>query len=129
MKQTVTLLLIFIALGKVVFSNGIVHLHKRLLKLIIVLSCCYVNMVFAQQRPVDLVYPQLDAAHSRWFFFSSACRPFGMVSLFPDNNIGAEWESGYRYSIDTIQCFSHIHEWQLAGVAVMPVAFNEDDLS
>jgi predicted alpha-1,2-mannosidase len=82
----------------------------------------------AQQQPVDLVYPYLDAAHSRWFYFSSACRPFGMVSLFPDNSIKGEWESGYRYSEDTIRDFSHIHEWQLAGVAVMPVSWTKDDL-
>ena len=78
------------------------------------------------QRPVDLVYPLLDAAHSRWFYFSSACRPFGMVSLFPDNTIDGEWESGYRYDTDTIKDFSHIHEWQLSGVAVMPVSFEGD---
>jgi len=78
-------------------------------------------------RPVDMVYPQLDAAHSRWFYFSSACQPFGMVSLFPDNKIDGEWKSGYRYGIDTIRDFSHIHEWQLSGVAVMPVTFSEEN--
>ena len=36
------------------------------------------------QRPVDLVFPQLDSENSRWIFFSSACRPFGMVNLSPD---------------------------------------------
>jgi predicted alpha-1,2-mannosidase len=83
---------------------------------------------YAQNRPVDKVYPYLDAAHSRWFYFSSACRPFGMVSLFPDNKIDGEWESGYRYGIDTIKDFSHIHEWQLSGIAVMPVTFSENNL-
>ncbi|MBN1413537.1 MAG: GH92 family glycosyl hydrolase [Bacteroidales bacterium] len=78
-------------------------------------------------HPVDMVYPWLDAAHSRWFYFSSACRPFGLVSLFPDNRIDGEWNSGYRYDIDTILDFSHIHEWQLAGVAVMPVTFFSED--
>jgi predicted alpha-1,2-mannosidase len=79
-------------------------------------------------RPVDMVYPLLDAAHSRWFFFSSACHPFGMVSLFPDNNIDEDWDGGYRYDEDTIRDFSHIHEWQLSGVAVMPVTFNTNEL-
>lgn len=83
---------------------------------------------FTQNRPVDKVYPYLDAAHSRWFYFSSACHPFGMVSLFPDNKIDGEWESGYRYSVDTIRDFSHIHEWQLSGVAVMPVTFTDSSL-
>lgn len=79
------------------------------------------------QRPVDKVYPWLDSAHSRWFYFSSACRPFGMVSLFPDNRTDEDWDSGYRYEVDSIQDFSHVHEWQLAGVAVMPVSFDMRD--
>ena len=95
------------------------YLFKILLLLIVV-------QLKAQIKPVDMVYPQLDAAHSRWFFFSSACKPFGMVSVFPDNNVSGEWESGYRYDEDTIRCISHIHEWQLAGVAVMPVAFDDE---
>ena len=89
------------------------------------LTCMFIaTMVFGfAQRPVDLVYPLLDAAHGRWFYFSSACRPFGMVSLFPDNVIAEDWDGGYRYGEDTIRDFSHIHEWQLSGVAVMPVTF------
>jgi len=81
-----------------------------------------------KSRPVDLVNPQMGSAWSRWFFFSSACRPFGMVSLFPDTKIGGEWKSGYRYTVDTIRDFSHIHEWQLSGVAVMPVTFSNENL-
>ena len=73
-------------------------------------------------KPVDLVYPQLDSENSRWIFFSSACRPFGMVNLFPDTRVNGDWGSGYRYEADTIKGFSHIHEWQLSGLSVMPVA-------
>lgn len=72
-------------------------------------------------RPVDLVYPQLDSENSRWIFFSSACRPFGMVNLSPDNKADTDWGSGYRYEKDSIQFFSHIHGWQLSGIPVMPV--------
>ncbi|MGF7140192.1 putative alpha-1,2-mannosidase [Roseimarinus sediminis] len=79
--------------------------------------------------PVDMVYPQLDAAHSRWFYFSSACCPFGMVSLFPDNKIDGAWRSGYRYGLDTIKDFSHIHDWQLSGVSVMPVSFTTNEIN
>ncbi len=81
------------------------------------------NLVDAQLKikPTDLVYPQLDTENSRWIFFSSACRPFGMVNLSPDNNANADWGSGYRYERDSIQFFSHIHGWQLSGVPVMPV--------
>ncbi len=81
------------------------------------------------KRPVDLVYPQMGSAWSRWFYFSSACHPFGMVSLFPDTKIDGAWKSGYRYSVDTIRDFSHIHDWQLSGVAVMPVTFTQDNIN
>jgi predicted alpha-1,2-mannosidase len=73
-----------------------------------------------QQDPVDLVYPLLDAANSRWFFFNSATRPFGMVNLSPDNAIDADWNAGYRYEKDSIKCFSHVHCWQLSGIPVLP---------
>ncbi len=79
----------------------------------------------ASVRPVDQVYPLLDAANSRWFFFASACRPFGMVTLHPDTQVGGAWGSGYKYDTDTIKGFSHIHGWQISGVSVMPVTFNE----
>jgi len=73
-----------------------------------------------KMQPVDLVYPLTDAANSRWFFFNSATRPFGMVNLSPDNAIDADWNAGYRYEKDSIKCFSHIHCWQLSGIPVLP---------
>lgn len=73
------------------------------------------------KKPADLVYPLLDAANSRWFYFSSATRPFGMVNLSPDMGVGGAWDSGYRYNEDTINFFSHIHAWQLSGIPVLPV--------
>ena len=72
-------------------------------------------------EPVDLVYTQLDTENSRWFLFSSASRPFGMVNLSPDTQLQGTWGSGYRYEVDTIKGFSHIHGWQLSGLSVMPV--------
>ena len=71
--------------------------------------------------PVDLVNPLIDTHNSRWFYFNSACRPFGMVNVSPDTDTKHSWGSGYLYGSDSIRCFSHIHAWQLAGVAVMPV--------
>ncbi|KQC29547.1 GH92 family glycosyl hydrolase [Flagellimonas eckloniae] len=71
--------------------------------------------------PVDMVYPQLDTENSRWFLFTSASRPFGMVNLSPDTQLKGTWGSGYRYEIDTIKGFSHIHGWQLSGLSVMPI--------
>ena len=72
------------------------------------------------------VYPLLDSENSRWFYFSSASRPFGMVNLSPDTQIGGAWGSGYRYKTDTIKGFSHIHAWQMSGISVMPVTTNKD---
>ena len=90
--------------------------------LLFFLSFCAVEPETKSERmqPVDLVYPYLDAANSRWFYFSSASRPFGMVNLSPDMSIGGAWQSGYVYSMDSIKFFSHIHAWQLSGVPVMP---------
>lgn len=74
---------------------------------------------------VDLVYPHLDSENSRWFFFTTASRPFGMVNLSPDTQIGGAWGSGYRYNTDTVKGFSHIHAWQLSGLSVMPFEVND----
>lgn len=69
---------------------------------------------------VSLVEPMVDAANSRFFYFSSASRPFGMVNLSPDMHLNGTWNSGYRYNEDTIKCFSHIHCWELSGIPVLP---------
>ncbi len=79
-----------------------------------------------EERPVDLVYPLLDTENSRWFFFSSACRPFGMVNLSPDTRTGDDWGAGYCYKTDTVRGFSHIHAWQLSGIPAMPVTYREN---
>jgi predicted alpha-1,2-mannosidase len=68
----------------------------------------------------DLVEPMVDAANSRFFYFSSASRPFGMVNLSPDMNLNGTWNTGYRYNEDTIRCFSHIHCWEMSGIPVLP---------
>ena len=101
---------------------------RRAIFVLAALLFSWVSVMAQKERPVDLVYPLLDAANSRWFYFSSAALPFGMVDLFPDNNVNGEWDSGYRYREDSIRSFTHIHEWQLAGVAVMPVVYDDDKL-
>lgn len=85
------------------------------------------NFDTATISPVDLVYPLLDTENSRWFFFSSASRPFGMVNLSPDTEVDGAWGSGYRYKVDTIHGFSHIHAWQLSGLSVLPVTLSEEN--
>jgi len=81
------------------------------------------NAVFCQHRPVDWVDPLIDTHNSRWFFFSSASRPFGMVNLSPDTKtygLRSSWRNGYNYNTTKVRCFSHVHAWQLAGIPVMP---------
>ncbi len=70
--------------------------------------------------PVQWVNPQIDTVQSRWFYFASACRPFGMVNLSPDTDVDDSWKSGYLYDSEAIQCFSHVHAWQMSGIPVMP---------
>ena len=46
----------------------------------------YIEPVTAME-PVDMVYPPLDSANSRWFYFDSESLPFGMVNLSPDTEV------------------------------------------
>ncbi len=96
----------------------------RHLYLSIFLGCFFFTSVFSQSinsfSKVDLVEPMVDAANSRFFYFSSASRPFGMVNLSPDMNLNGTWNTGYRYNEDTIKCFSHIHCWEMSGIPVLP---------
>lgn len=73
------------------------------------------------RTPVEWVDPLIDTHASRWFYFNSASRPFGMVNLSPDTQTKGSWKSGYLYDDTFIRCFSHIHAWQLSGVPVMPI--------
>lgn len=94
---------------------------KTIALVLIMLVPIWHSCIEQKKQPADLVYPLLDAANSRWFFFSSATRPFGMVNLSPDMGVGGAWDSGYRYNRDTINFFSHIHAWQLSGIPVLPI--------
>ncbi|GAA4300222.1 GH92 family glycosyl hydrolase [Aestuariibaculum suncheonense] len=93
------------------------------LVIFLLLICCNRNIEtdLKEEQFTDKVYPLLDSENSRWFFFSSASRPFGMVNLSPDTEVNGAWGSGYCYKTDTIKGFSHIHAWQLSGLSLMPV--------
>jgi predicted alpha-1,2-mannosidase len=96
-------------------------MNVRLLLLIIFLGAGMAPTCHAEKSPTDYVNPVIGTAQSRWYYFSSACRPFGMVSLSPDTSVGGDWLYGYIYGQTNIQCFSHVHCWQLYGVPVMPM--------
>lgn len=71
--------------------------------------------------PADYVDTRIGTAHSRWMIAPGPWMPFGMVKLGPDNqNTG--WQAGYEPSFENIGGFSHIHEWTMAGVSMMPTA-------
>jgi len=92
------------------------------LTLVFLVSCNAQKTISLKKKQLsDMVYPLLDTENSRWFYFSSASRPFGMVNLNPDTEINGDWGGGYKYTTDTVKGFSHVHEWQMSGVSVMPV--------
>ena len=71
---------------------------------------------------VDYVDPWIETDKSRFFFFASACRPFGMMNLSPDSKPHGAWKSGYHHSDPEILGFSHVHGWMLSGITVMPTS-------
>ncbi|NQV34255.1 MAG: glycoside hydrolase family 92 protein, partial [Phycisphaeraceae bacterium] len=94
--------------------------NARIVMITTVLGCLLPTGLLAKS-PVDWVDPLIDTHESRWFYFNSASRPFGMVNLSPDTQTKGSWKSGYLYGDKAIRCFSHIHAWQLSGIPVMPI--------
>jgi predicted alpha-1,2-mannosidase len=76
----------------------------------------------AERDYVSLVNPWVEADRGRFFFFQSASNPFGFVKLRPDTSTQAEWGSGYMAKENDVKGFSHVHDWQLSGVQVMPTS-------
>jgi putative alpha-1,2-mannosidase len=69
---------------------------------------------------VSLVNPWIETDIARYFFFQSASNPFGFVKLRPDSGGESGGGTGYRTTDEYVKGFSHIHEWQFAGIQVMP---------
>src|SRR5690606_14233053 len=80
----------------------------------------------AHREPVDYVNPLIESVKSRYFFFNSACRPFGMVNLSPDNILEREWAPGYRYQENHIRGLTHVHDWGVGGLLLMPTSGKVD---
>jgi predicted alpha-1,2-mannosidase len=74
-----------------------------------------------QQTPPDYVDTRMGTGHSRWMIAPGPWMPFSMVKLSPDNQNGG-WQAGYEPSIEEIGTFSHVHEWTLGGLGIMPTA-------
>ena len=71
------------------------------------------------QTRADYVDTRMGTAHSRWMIAPGPWMPFGMVKVSPDNQ-NTCWQAGYQPTFENIGCFSHIHEWTMAGLGVMP---------
>ncbi|MDR3142037.1 MAG: GH92 family glycosyl hydrolase [Tannerellaceae bacterium] len=71
------------------------------------------------QTLADYVDTRIGTAHSRWMIAPGPWMPFSMVKLSPDNQ-NKGWQAGYQPTFESIGCFSHIHEWTMAGIGMMP---------
>ena len=71
------------------------------------------------RRSIDYVDQFAGSSGSRWMIGPGPWMPFGMVKLMPDNE-DAHWKAGYEYNVENIMGFSHIHEWTMTGLLMMP---------
>jgi len=76
---------------------------------------------------IDYVNPNIGTVHSRWFVYTPAATPFGMAKLGASTNgtYGNDqgWEAvGYEDSHTSIDGFPCFHEFQIGGLALMPVS-------
>ena len=75
---------------------------------------------------LDSVNPNIGTVHSRWFVYTPAATPFGMAKLGASTNgtYGNDqgWEAvGYEDTHTSIDGFPCFHEFQVGGLALMPV--------
>ena len=75
---------------------------------------------------LDNVNPNIGTVHSRWFVYTPAAMPFGLAKLGASTNgtYGNHdgWEAvGYEDTHTSIDGFPCFHEFQVGGLALMPV--------
>ena len=69
--------------------------------------------------PADYVNVMTGKGSGRWMLAPGPWMPNGMVKLAPDNKVQG-YRSGYDDTLGFVNCFSHIHEWTMAGLGMMP---------
>ena len=79
-----------------------------------------------QEDYTAYVNPNIGTVHSRWFVYTPAALPFGMAKLGASTNgtYGNKdgWEAvGYEDTHRSIDGFPCFHEFQVGGLALMPV--------
>ncbi len=67
----------------------------------------------------DYVDTKMGTAHSRWMIAPGPWMPFSMVKLSPDNQ-NTSWQAGYDPVFESVGGFSHIHEWTMSGLSMLP---------
>jgi predicted alpha-1,2-mannosidase len=72
-----------------------------------------------QVTPADYVNQFTGTSGSRWMIAPGPWMPMGMVKIAPDNEDG-KWKAGYDYQVENCMGFSHVHEWTMAGLLMMP---------
>lgn len=72
-----------------------------------------------QITPADYVDQFMGTSGSRWMINPGPWMPMGMVKISPDNE-DSRWKAGYEYQVENIMGFSHVHEWTMAGLLMMP---------
>lgn len=68
----------------------------------------------------EYVDTHIGSAHSRWMIAPGPWMPFSMVKLSPDNQ-NSGWQAGYDPAFETVGTFSHVHEWTMSGLGMLPV--------
>lgn len=86
------------------------------------------NLVFSDKRtrnprplitPSDYVNQFMGTSASRWMIAPGPWMPMAMVKIAPDNE-NSRWKAGYEFQVENIMGFSHVHEWTMAGLLMMP---------
>src|SRR5690606_1849109 len=67
----------------------------------------------------DYVDTRIGTAHPRWMIAPGPWMPFSMVQIRPDNR-NAGWQAGSDPAFESIGAFSHIHEWPMGGLGMLP---------
>ena len=94
-----------------------------------ILLLCGLMAVSCNQNKEDIldyVNPNLGTVHSRWFVYTPASEPFGLAKLGASTNgtYGNKdgWEAvGYEDGHTSIDGFPCLHEFQVGGIALMPI--------
>jgi len=87
---------------------------------------CILFSCSSREDVLDYVNPNIGTVHSRWFVYTPASMPFGLAKLGASTNgtYGNHdgWEAvGYEDTHTSIDGFPCFHEFQVGGLALMPV--------